>query len=519
MSWTPASLFAAADTGAWFDLSDLAQLFQDSAGLTPIAGDSQPLGLVRAKFGAGAKAFDFFQVTSSAKPTYIDGTAQFDGGDWMDSGTTRFGRTGLFAAVSEAFTVAIAYVNVTGTTSMTFLGRAPATGHMLSLQRLNGYTDAMRFSLRGGVTAMGSVTTAGVAAVRWTGAVARGWSNELGPSALTVNAAAETSTQRITLGARNNGSELWLPPGSRIAQVLLIDRDLSDDEVNWLRWYFSQKIGQSYGTAPPAPTVHDLGAVTALGAASVSSSAVAQLHVLDEVSALADGAPHTAAVTSIQSLGGASVTATSVVAVGATAIAHQLTPVSTTSTASVSAPVLAQTHALGVVDAQASAEVMSGAVRQTHVLHAATATAPALISAGAIGVPGGLESANATAAVTVDAPTVQQVHQLAPVSGLSAAEVAASSVRTVQALAAADVAAVTAVAVPTISQTHVLASADAVALAVIFAAPLQQQLPPPPELPADDYRTRSVTPVFATRSASPRLHSVSRSPVYCTRAA
>ena len=44
--FTPASLFAAGEVGAWYDPSDLTTLFQDSAGTTPVTAVEQPVGLM-----------------------------------------------------------------------------------------------------------------------------------------------------------------------------------------------------------------------------------------------------------------------------------------------------------------------------------------------------------------------------------------------------------------------------------------------------------------------------------------
>lgn len=45
-AWSPLSLFAASEVGAWYDPSDLTTMFQDSAGTTPVTADGQPVGLI-----------------------------------------------------------------------------------------------------------------------------------------------------------------------------------------------------------------------------------------------------------------------------------------------------------------------------------------------------------------------------------------------------------------------------------------------------------------------------------------
>jgi hypothetical protein len=51
-----AALFAAGKPGAWYDPSDLASLFQDSAGTIPVTAVGQPVGLMRDKSGRGNHA-------------------------------------------------------------------------------------------------------------------------------------------------------------------------------------------------------------------------------------------------------------------------------------------------------------------------------------------------------------------------------------------------------------------------------------------------------------------------------
>ncbi len=45
-AWSPLSLFALGEQGAWYDPSDLSTMFQDSAGTLPVTADGQPVGLI-----------------------------------------------------------------------------------------------------------------------------------------------------------------------------------------------------------------------------------------------------------------------------------------------------------------------------------------------------------------------------------------------------------------------------------------------------------------------------------------
>jgi hypothetical protein len=62
--FSPASLFANSEIGVWYDPSDLATLFQDSAGLVPAIVD-QPVGKMLDKSGGGRHAS---QATTASKP-------------------------------------------------------------------------------------------------------------------------------------------------------------------------------------------------------------------------------------------------------------------------------------------------------------------------------------------------------------------------------------------------------------------------------------------------------------------
>ncbi len=81
-TFSPLSLFAASEVGAWFDPSDFSTMFQDSAGTIPVTGDGQPVGKILDKSGRGNHAT---QATAASRPLYkTDGTyhwLQFDGVD------------------------------------------------------------------------------------------------------------------------------------------------------------------------------------------------------------------------------------------------------------------------------------------------------------------------------------------------------------------------------------------------------------------------------------------------------
>ena len=81
-AFSPASLFASGEQGAWYDPSDLTTMFQDRAGTTPVTADGQTVGYILDKSGRGNHAT---APSDAARPLYkTDGTyswLQFDGVD------------------------------------------------------------------------------------------------------------------------------------------------------------------------------------------------------------------------------------------------------------------------------------------------------------------------------------------------------------------------------------------------------------------------------------------------------
>lgn len=110
------ALFASGESGIWYDPSDFATLFQDSAGTTPVTAVGQPVGLVLDKSGRGSHAS---QSSAALRPVLRqDGTGhyylEFDGtDDFLVTGAVDFSVTSKIAAfvgirtVSDSSTGAI----------------------------------------------------------------------------------------------------------------------------------------------------------------------------------------------------------------------------------------------------------------------------------------------------------------------------------------------------------------------------------------------------------------------------
>lgn len=86
--FSPSSLFAASEVGAWYDPSDLSTRFQDSVGTTPVTADGQPVGLVLDKskglvLGSTALVNGTFDSDTTwnkaGAVTIVDGVVRYSG--------------------------------------------------------------------------------------------------------------------------------------------------------------------------------------------------------------------------------------------------------------------------------------------------------------------------------------------------------------------------------------------------------------------------------------------------------
>lgn len=104
--YTPASLFAAGEQGAWYDPSDLSTMFQDAAGTTPVTTANQQVGLILDKSGNNNHAS---QPTGANRPILRQSGAlwflEFDGvNDFLVTPTINFttqSEMSIFAGVAK----------------------------------------------------------------------------------------------------------------------------------------------------------------------------------------------------------------------------------------------------------------------------------------------------------------------------------------------------------------------------------------------------------------------------------
>jgi hypothetical protein len=82
-AYSPSSLFAAGEQGAWYDPSDFSTMFQDDAGATPVTATGQAVGRILDKSGRGNHAT---QATLASRPILRQDASgryylEFDGTD------------------------------------------------------------------------------------------------------------------------------------------------------------------------------------------------------------------------------------------------------------------------------------------------------------------------------------------------------------------------------------------------------------------------------------------------------
>lgn len=142
-------LFAAGEQGGWWDISDLASMFQDSAGTTPAAVD-QPVGRVNDKSGRGN---NLIQATAAQRPTLRQDGAryylEFDGSD------DNLGIAALNLSGGDAVTFCMGVRKNTDTGAVTYLwehtASFSATQGGLALRHDNGNGNNFEFGTRGSV--------------------------------------------------------------------------------------------------------------------------------------------------------------------------------------------------------------------------------------------------------------------------------------------------------------------------------------------------------------------------------
>lgn len=240
-AFSPKSLFANGEEGAWYDPSDLSSMFQNSDGTTAVAvGD--PVGYIADKSGNGNHAI---QATSTKRPTlrqdgslyYLD----FEGDDALATSAIDF--TG-----SDQLTVCSGARKDTDTTMV--VGELSANvGTNNGAFRLASLSNTWRYGAKGTSIVNVNATPYGAASL----SVLTGLSDISDPVATIrvdgVQKATSTTSQgtgnlgnhTLNLGARGNGSSLFLD--GRIYGFVIRDVLSSGSDLTNLEAYMAAKTG------------------------------------------------------------------------------------------------------------------------------------------------------------------------------------------------------------------------------------------------------------------------------------
>jgi hypothetical protein len=133
----------------WWDTSDVATLFQDDAGATPVTASSDPVGMWKDSSG---NARNFIQAgASTIKPTYqgAGGGISFDGGDYL----TLYSQSTAFTAQTV---LAVVQLEASGNVGARVFNQVVAgasdyngTGHYIPIRRASSLTAVGAYAAGG----------------------------------------------------------------------------------------------------------------------------------------------------------------------------------------------------------------------------------------------------------------------------------------------------------------------------------------------------------------------------------
>jgi hypothetical protein len=198
-------------------------------------------GYVISTYSKGA--ISSFQGVINEQPLIVEngvylGTLKFSGAQWLDTGVTRFGNTGLFADENEEFTV----ISVTKNEEPgTIIGRATTTIEDRTFQTYFATGQTLRVVARGAATST-SISASSenkITTCIWNKSNLSGYINgEFFP--IEVGSAAEQELQRIIIGARTNGSGYFYE--GDITAFIILDKALTTQERQKVENYLNQQF-------------------------------------------------------------------------------------------------------------------------------------------------------------------------------------------------------------------------------------------------------------------------------------
>ena len=189
-----------------------------------------------------------FQNNLSAQPLIVEngvylGTLKFSGGQWLDTGVTRFGNTGLFADANEEFTV----ITVTKNEGPgTIIGRASSGRTARTFQTFIGTDGTLTVIARGAATSTpisGNSENKIITCV-WNKSNLSGYRDGEFFS-VEVGSAEEQTEQRIIVGARTNGGGYFYE--GDIAAFIILDKALTTQERQKVENYLKKQFNLTGG--------------------------------------------------------------------------------------------------------------------------------------------------------------------------------------------------------------------------------------------------------------------------------
>lgn len=234
-AFTPATLFAASEAGAWYDPSDLSTLWQDTGGTVAVTADGQSVARMDDKSGNGNH---LTQATAGMRPVYhTDGTKhwlEYDGVDDI-----------LVAPIATSLPVdgVFALRQVTWNGGRMIGGRNPASlATNLVYQSPSTPSLSLYAGTTGAVNSDASVGTDFVLTYRFNGASSR-QAVDNGSYATGDSGASRPDSVMFSIG--NQPVSTSLPTNMLDYGGIVIDRNLTDAEISQARTHFAAKQGRT----------------------------------------------------------------------------------------------------------------------------------------------------------------------------------------------------------------------------------------------------------------------------------
>jgi hypothetical protein len=227
-AFTPAALFAGGSKGIWYDPSDRSSMFQDSSGTVPAAAGA-PVALLRDKSG---NVYDAVQPDPALRPMLVADEA----------GRLCLEGNGIGRWIAASFPLAQPWMRISAIrqnawTDTRRIFSSPGSTSGLLYQRGAAPNLALHFGSSPAASTQLAVGTIGVVTERHSGSSSR---IAIGNGAFASGNATSAVATGVMLFAGSGGA---MPANARCYGLVVIDRDLSDDELISVRGFLAAKAG------------------------------------------------------------------------------------------------------------------------------------------------------------------------------------------------------------------------------------------------------------------------------------